>query len=101
MAGSYSLRRPRCASPHAHPGARLGHEDTAPPLNQIEAAFGPRVAAGVSALTKDAALDKPAAMKDSLTRILRRRRSPSSSSATGSPTSRPRRPTGPPPRSLL
>lgn len=46
-------------------------EDTATTLDEIAAAFGPRVAAGVSALTKDAALNKPTAMKDSLTRILR------------------------------
>jgi (p)ppGpp synthase/HD superfamily hydrolase len=46
-------------------------EDTETALEQVEAAFGPRVAAGVSALTKDAALDKPAAMRDSLDRILR------------------------------
>jgi (p)ppGpp synthase/HD superfamily hydrolase len=46
-------------------------EDTAIKLDQIEAVFGPRVAAGVSALTKDASLDKPAAMKDSLARIVR------------------------------
>jgi len=45
-------------------------EDTATSLEGIEAEFGPRVAAGVSALTKDAALDKQAAMKDSLVRIL-------------------------------
>src|SRR5271169_241645 len=33
-------------------------EDTATKLDEIGAAFGPRVAAGVSALTKDPALDK-------------------------------------------
>ena len=46
-------------------------EDTAITIEEIDAAFGPRVAAGVSALTKNAALDKPAAMRDSLTRILK------------------------------
>ena len=46
-------------------------EDTETKLEQIQAAFGARVAAGVSALTKNSALDKPAAMKDSLARILR------------------------------
>jgi (p)ppGpp synthase/HD superfamily hydrolase len=46
-------------------------EDTATTLEQIDAAFGPRVAAGVSALTKDDSLGKPAAMEDSLARILR------------------------------
>lgn len=45
-------------------------EDTATTLEQVAAAFGPRVAAGVSALSKDPSLDKPAAMKDSLARIL-------------------------------
>src|SRR5262249_59854843 len=40
-------------------------EDTETTLEQVEAAFGPRVAAGVSALTKNAALAKPAALKDS------------------------------------
>jgi (p)ppGpp synthase/HD superfamily hydrolase len=45
-------------------------EDTATTVEDIAAAFGPRVAAGVSALTKSAALDKPAAMRDSLARIL-------------------------------
>jgi len=46
-------------------------EDTATTLEQIEAEFGPRAADGVSALTKDPTLGKPAAMKDSLARILR------------------------------
>jgi (p)ppGpp synthase/HD superfamily hydrolase len=70
------------AALHAEPGhdddlaviSALLHdvvEDTATTLGQLEAAFGPRVAAGVSALTEDASLDKPAAMKDSLARILR------------------------------
>jgi (p)ppGpp synthase/HD superfamily hydrolase len=45
-------------------------EDTATTIEEVAAAFGPPVAAGVSALTKSAALDKPAAMRDSLTRIL-------------------------------
>lgn len=69
------------AALHAEPGhdddlavtAALLHdvvEDTPTKLEAIEAAFGPRVAAGVSALTKDPALDKRAAMKDSLARIL-------------------------------
>jgi (p)ppGpp synthase/HD superfamily hydrolase len=69
------------AALHAEPGrdgdlavvSALLHdvvEDTATTLDEIRAAFGPRVAAGVSALTKDAKLDKPAAMRDSLARIL-------------------------------
>lgn len=69
------------AALHAEPGhdddlavtSALLHdvvEDTSTTLAQVEAAFGPRVAAGVSALTKSAALDKPAAMRDSLARIL-------------------------------
>ena len=45
-------------------------EDTATTLDAVAAAFGPRVAAAVSALTKDPALDKAAAMRDSLARIL-------------------------------
>jgi (p)ppGpp synthase/HD superfamily hydrolase len=45
-------------------------EDTATTVEEVAAAFGPRVAAGVSALTKSSALDKPAAMRDSLARIL-------------------------------
>src|SRR6185437_16033750 len=45
-------------------------EDTATTIEEVAAAFGPRVAAGVSALTKSPALDKPAAMRDSLARIL-------------------------------
>jgi (p)ppGpp synthase/HD superfamily hydrolase len=67
---------------HAEPGhdddlavaAALLHdvvEDTATPLDQIQAEFGAQVAAGVSALTKNAALDKGTAMKDSMARILR------------------------------
>jgi (p)ppGpp synthase/HD superfamily hydrolase len=43
-------------------------EDTTTPLGEIEAQFGPRVAAGVSALTKNKALGK-VAMEDSLARI--------------------------------
>lgn len=69
------------AALHAEPGrdgdlavtAALLHdvvEDTATTLAQIEVEFCPPIAAGVSALTKNAALDKPAAMKDSLARIL-------------------------------
>lgn len=45
-------------------------EDTAVSLSEIEAAFGERVARVVGALTKDAALAKPLAMQDSLSRIL-------------------------------
>jgi (p)ppGpp synthase/HD superfamily hydrolase len=45
-------------------------EDTATTLDAVASDFGPRVAAGVSALTKDPALDKAAAMRDSLARIL-------------------------------
>ncbi|APR77810.1 Guanosine polyphosphate pyrophosphohydrolase/synthetase [Minicystis rosea] len=45
-------------------------EDTSTTLDEIEKAFGPRVAAGVSALSKNPSLDKRAAMKDSLARIL-------------------------------
>jgi (p)ppGpp synthase/HD superfamily hydrolase len=69
------------AALHAEPGhdddlavvSALLHdvvEDTSTKLDEITATFGPRVAAGVSALTKSAALDKPAAMRDSLARIL-------------------------------
>ncbi len=46
-------------------------EDTMTTLADIEAAFGPRVAAGVSALTKDDSLPKERRMADSLDRILR------------------------------
>ncbi len=45
-------------------------EDTATTLADVDAAFGPRVAAGVAALTKDGTLDKPRAMRESLARIL-------------------------------
>jgi (p)ppGpp synthase/HD superfamily hydrolase len=44
-------------------------EDTEVTLADIKAHFGAAVAAGVSALTKDSALDKPAQMPDSLRRI--------------------------------
>lgn len=44
-------------------------EDTSVTRDGVEAAFGPAVAAGVAALTKDAALPKPDAMRDSLARI--------------------------------
>jgi (p)ppGpp synthase/HD superfamily hydrolase len=44
-------------------------EDTSVTRDGIEAAFGPAVAAGVAALSKDAALPKPDAMRDSLARI--------------------------------
>ncbi len=44
-------------------------EDAGVSVESIEAAFGPRVAAGVSALTKDEALEKSARMTDSLARI--------------------------------
>jgi hypothetical protein len=37
----------------------------------VEGEFGARIAAGVAALTKDASREKPAAMRDSLDRILR------------------------------
>ncbi len=46
-------------------------EDTATPLAGIEAAFGPAIAAGVSALTKDPSIRKDGRMRDSLDRILR------------------------------
>jgi len=69
------------AALHAEPGhdddlavtSALLHdvvEDTATTIEEVNAAFGPRVAAGVSALTKSATLDKPAAMRDSLARIV-------------------------------
>jgi (p)ppGpp synthase/HD superfamily hydrolase len=44
-------------------------EDCGITLADIESAFGSRVAAGVSALTKNGALPKPEAMRDSLDRI--------------------------------
>jgi (p)ppGpp synthase/HD superfamily hydrolase len=70
------------AAVHAEPGrdgdlavvCALLHdvvEDTPTTLAEVETAFGPRVAAGVAALTKDPALEKPTAMKDSLARVLR------------------------------
>jgi (p)ppGpp synthase/HD superfamily hydrolase len=46
-------------------------EDTSTPPGELEAAFGRQLADGVSALTKNPSLDKPAAMRDSLDRILR------------------------------
>ncbi len=46
-------------------------EDTTTPLAEIEAAFGPAIAAGVSALTKDPSIEKDLRMRDSLDRILR------------------------------
>ncbi|MBX7098823.1 MAG: HD domain-containing protein [Myxococcaceae bacterium] len=46
-------------------------EDTATRIDEVEKAFGPRVAAGVGALTKDAGVEKPRRMEDSLQRILR------------------------------
>jgi (p)ppGpp synthase/HD superfamily hydrolase len=46
-------------------------EDTSTSLEQVAAAFGPRVAAGVSALTKNPALPRGEQMPDSLERILR------------------------------
>jgi (p)ppGpp synthase/HD superfamily hydrolase len=49
-------------------------EDTLVELSAIEAHFGPAVAAGVAALTKDSSLDKPAQMPDSLQRIRRQPR---------------------------
>ena len=45
-------------------------EDTPRTRADVEVEFGARVAAGVAALTKDPSLDKPAAMRDSLERIL-------------------------------
>lgn len=45
-------------------------EDTATTLDEVAAQFGPAVAAGVAALTKDATLPKPERMPDSLRRIL-------------------------------
>jgi (p)ppGpp synthase/HD superfamily hydrolase len=44
-------------------------EDTETTLDELAARFGPAVAAGVAALTKDTALPKPAQMPDSLRRI--------------------------------
>jgi (p)ppGpp synthase/HD superfamily hydrolase len=44
-------------------------EDTAVTYDQVEAEFGPAVAAGVRALTKDSSLEKPLQMADSLDRI--------------------------------
>lgn len=44
-------------------------EDTPTTLVEVESAFGPTVAAGVAALTKDAALPKEQRMADSLRRI--------------------------------
>lgn len=45
-------------------------EDTAVPLHELRERFGPAVADGVAALSKDpAAGDKPAQMRDSLARI--------------------------------
>lgn len=44
-------------------------EDTPTPRTELLAAFGPRVASGVDALTKDALLPKAQAMRDSLARI--------------------------------
>lgn len=70
-------RRAQLGQPVAAPDlaiqAALLHdvvEDTGVTLAQIDARFGPAVAAGVAALTKDpAAGDKPAQMRDSLDRI--------------------------------
>jgi (p)ppGpp synthase/HD superfamily hydrolase len=45
-------------------------EDTRTTIDEVEAAFGAQVAAGVAALTKSKGLAKPDAMKDSLARIL-------------------------------
>lgn len=45
-------------------------EDTPTPLQEISARFGAAVAAGVSALTKNASLEKREQMPDSLRRIL-------------------------------
>lgn len=44
-------------------------EDTPATFEAVRAAFGPGVAAGVLALTKDKRLEKPAQMQDSLRRI--------------------------------
>src|SRR5262245_42710648 len=44
-------------------------EDTPTTLEQVRAAFGPSVAAGVAALSKDAALPKGEQLEDSLRRI--------------------------------
>src|SRR5687767_7368459 len=41
-------------------------EDTSTPLDEVLAAFGPNVAAGVEALTKNASLPKDRQMRDSL-----------------------------------
>ena len=44
-------------------------EDTATTLDELAGTFGPAVAAGVAALTKNSALPKPEQMPDSLRRI--------------------------------
>ncbi|MBC8162572.1 MAG: bifunctional (p)ppGpp synthetase/guanosine-3',5'-bis(diphosphate) 3'-pyrophosphohydrolase [Roseiflexaceae bacterium] len=44
-------------------------EDTATTYAELQASFGPAVAAGVAALTKDSSLDKAQQMPDSLRRI--------------------------------
>lgn len=49
-------------------------EDTKTTVAELEAAFGPKVAAGVSALTKDSRLPKDRKMADSLERILKQPR---------------------------
>lgn len=46
-------------------------EDTPTTLDEVAAAFGPKVASGVAALTKESSLAKDAAMQDSLDRIRR------------------------------
>lgn len=46
-------------------------EDTNTPLDEIREQFGPAVAEGVAALSKNASLPKEAAMEDSLERIRR------------------------------
>ncbi|HEX8073160.1 MAG TPA: HD domain-containing protein [Pyrinomonadaceae bacterium] len=49
-------------------------EDTGVSYEQLQSEFGPAVAAGVLALTKDAALPKAVRMRDSLARIRRQPR---------------------------
>ena len=49
-------------------------EDTTTALETVSAAFGPRVAAGIAALSKNPSLPKERQMADSLERILRQSR---------------------------
>lgn len=67
-----ALATTRVADPDLAVQCALLHdciEDTPTTRAEVAAAFGEPVAAGVQALTKDAALAKPDAMRDSLRRI--------------------------------